>query len=103
MRAQNDVVAGTAAVEKAQSQVALTQTTEQRAHQSLLANGGPLKDWQQAQADLATAQNRLRIILVQSGRAGTASLRSGADQSQPDRAGAVKPSAAAKSAANDRL
>jgi membrane fusion protein, heavy metal efflux system len=81
VQAQNDVVAGTAAVAKAQSQVNLTQTTEQRAHQLFLAKGGALKDWQQAQADLAAAQNdqksaqialaaaqaRLRIILVQSG------------------------------------
>jgi len=80
VQAQNDVVAGTAAVEKAQSQVNLTQTTEQRAHQLFLAKGGALKDWQQAQADLAAAQNdqksaqialaaakdRLRIILGQS-------------------------------------
>jgi membrane fusion protein, heavy metal efflux system len=81
VQAQNDVVAGMAAVAKAQSQVNLTQTTEQRAHQLFLAKGGALKDWQQAQADLTGAQNdlksaqitlaaaedRLRIILVQSG------------------------------------
>ncbi|MGH6794696.1 MAG: efflux RND transporter periplasmic adaptor subunit [Methylocella sp.] len=96
VQAQNDVVAGTAAVAKAQSQVTLTQTTEQRAHQLFLAKGGALKDWQQAQADLAAAQNdqksaqialaaakdRLRIILGQSGE--TAAPASVPARTSPD-------------------
>jgi len=81
VQAQNDVVAGNAGVAKAQSQLTLAQTAEERAHQLYLAKAGAVKDWQQAQANLtatqnylksaqialAAAQDRLRIILVQSG------------------------------------
>lgn len=81
VQAINDVVTGKAGVAKAQSQLVLTKTAEERAHQLYLAKGGALKDWQQAQADLTAAQNdlksaeiglaaaqdRLRIIRVQSG------------------------------------
>jgi cobalt-zinc-cadmium efflux system membrane fusion protein len=88
VQAINDVVAGKAALAKAQSQLVLTKTSEDRAHQLYLAQGGSLKDWQQAQADLTAAQNdlksaeiglaaaqdRLRIIRVQSGETDTESL-----------------------------
>ncbi|MGO9232857.1 MAG: efflux RND transporter periplasmic adaptor subunit [Methylocella sp.] len=81
VQAINNVVVGKAALAKAQSQLVLTKTTEDRAHQLYLAKGGSLKDWQQAQADLTAAQNdlkaaeiglaaaqdQLRIIRIQSG------------------------------------
>ena len=88
VQAINNVVVGKAALAKAQSQLNLTKTTEDRAHQLYLAKGGSLKDWQQAQADLTAAQNdlksaeigltaaqdQLRIIRVPSGETDTESL-----------------------------
>jgi multidrug efflux pump subunit AcrA (membrane-fusion protein) len=88
VQAINNVVVGKAALAKAQSQLNLTKTAEDRAHQLYLAKGGSLKDWQQAQADLTAAQNdlksaeiglsaaqdQLRIIRVQSGETDTESL-----------------------------
>ena len=88
VQAINNVVVGKAALAKAQSQLNLTKTAEDRAHQLYLAKGGALKDWQQAQADLTAAQNdlksaeigltaaqdQLRIIRVQSGETDTESL-----------------------------
>jgi cobalt-zinc-cadmium efflux system membrane fusion protein len=38
----------------------MAQTTEKRTHELYLAQGGSLKDWQQAQTDLITAQNTVR-------------------------------------------
>jgi cobalt-zinc-cadmium efflux system membrane fusion protein len=38
----------------------MAQTTEKRAHELYLAQGGALKDWQQSQTDLITAQNTVR-------------------------------------------
>jgi membrane fusion protein, heavy metal efflux system len=62
VQAQNDLVAALAA-EK------LARTSETRKHGLYDAQGGSLQDWQQAQADLATAQvalqavrNRLKIL-----------------------------------------
>jgi membrane fusion protein, heavy metal efflux system len=57
VQAQNDLVAAVAAVAKSASLVNLLQTGEQRAHKLFDIQGGSLKDWQQAQADLAGAQN----------------------------------------------
>jgi len=88
VQAINDVVAGKAGVAKAQAQLLLTKTAEDRAHQLYLAKGAALKDWQQSQADLTAAQNdlksaeiglaaaqdRLRIIRVQSGETETEAL-----------------------------
>ena len=88
VQAINNVVVGKAALAKAQSQLNLTKTAEDRAHQLYLAKGGALKDWQQAQADLTAAQNdlksaeigltaaqdQLHIIRVQSGETDTDSL-----------------------------
>jgi cobalt-zinc-cadmium efflux system membrane fusion protein len=88
VQAINDVVSGKAGLAKAQSQLILTKAAEERAHQLYLAKGGALKDWQQAQADLTGAQNdlktaeiglaaaedRLRIIRVQSGETEEAAL-----------------------------
>jgi cobalt-zinc-cadmium efflux system membrane fusion protein len=60
VQAQNDFLAGKAAVNKAQSQVKLLQIVERRQRQLYEAKAGALKDWQQAQADLVAAQNDLR-------------------------------------------
>jgi len=76
VQAQNDLIAAAAALLTAQAQTRLAETVEQRAHALVEARGGALKDWQQAQLDLATARggertaqialaavrNRLRIL-----------------------------------------
>jgi membrane fusion protein, heavy metal efflux system len=60
VQAQNDLIAGLANLATARSQLMMAQTTEKRAHELYLAQGGALKDWQQAQTDLITAQNTVR-------------------------------------------
>jgi len=57
---QNDLITALAALQTARSQLTMAQTTEKRAHELYLAQGGALKDWQQAQTDLVTAQNTVR-------------------------------------------
>lgn len=60
VQAQNDFIAAVAAVNKARSQTTLTETSERRLHNLYLGKAMPLKDWQQAQADLTAANNDLR-------------------------------------------
>ena len=60
VQAQNDLITALANLQTARSQLAQAQTNEKRAHELYLAQGGALKDWQQAQTDLVTAQNTLR-------------------------------------------
>src|SRR5262245_13735017 len=60
VQAQNDLITALANLQTARSQLAMVQTTEKRAHELYLAQGGALKDWQQAQTDLITAQNTVR-------------------------------------------
>jgi cobalt-zinc-cadmium efflux system membrane fusion protein len=76
VQGQSDLVTAVAALATARAQLRLAQTTEKRQHDLFLANAGALKDWQQSQVDLATAQgglngaeialgavrNRLRIL-----------------------------------------
>ncbi len=76
VQAQNDLTSAIATSNTAKAQLRLAVTAEKRAHDLFLAQGGALKDWQQAQLDLATAQggdasaqialaavrNRLRIL-----------------------------------------
>ncbi len=76
VQGQNDLVSAAAALSTARAQLRLAQTNERRQHDLFLANAGALKDWQQSQVDLATAQgglnsaeialgavrNRLRIL-----------------------------------------
>ena len=57
---QNDFIAAVAALNKARSQLGLAQIVERRHHDLYEGKAGPLKDWQQAQADLTDAQNDLR-------------------------------------------
>jgi len=64
VQAQNNLVTAVAGVAKAAAQVNLLQAAEQRAHQLFDIHGGALKDWQQAQADLAGAQNDQRTAQV---------------------------------------
>jgi cobalt-zinc-cadmium efflux system membrane fusion protein len=60
VQAQNDLITALANLQTARSQQSMAQTTEKRAHELYLAQGGALKDWQQAQTDLITAQNTVR-------------------------------------------
>jgi cobalt-zinc-cadmium efflux system membrane fusion protein len=60
VQAQNDLITGLANLATARSQLTMAQTTETRTHELYLAQGGSLKDWQQAQTDLITTQNTVR-------------------------------------------
>jgi cobalt-zinc-cadmium efflux system membrane fusion protein len=59
VQAQNDLVAAVAALRTARAQLRMAQTSEKRQHDLYSAQGGSLKDWQQSQVDLATAQGTL--------------------------------------------
>ena len=59
VQGQNDLVTAAASLKTARAQLKLAATAEQRQHALYLAKGGALKDWQQSQMDLATAQNNL--------------------------------------------
>jgi cobalt-zinc-cadmium efflux system membrane fusion protein len=73
---ENDLVTAGSTLRTARAQLVLAETNEKRQHSLYLAQGAALKDWQQAQVDLATAQgglssasialaavrNRLRIL-----------------------------------------
>jgi cobalt-zinc-cadmium efflux system membrane fusion protein len=60
VQAQNDLITALSNLQSARSQLKMAQTTEKRTHELYLAQGGSLKDWQQAQTDLITAQNTVR-------------------------------------------
>jgi cobalt-zinc-cadmium efflux system membrane fusion protein len=60
VQGQNDLVTALASLNTARAQLRLAETAEQRQHQLFDAKGGALKDWQQAQLDLANAQGSLR-------------------------------------------
>jgi cobalt-zinc-cadmium efflux system membrane fusion protein len=60
VQAQNDLITALASLQTARSQLSMAQTTEKRAHELYLAQGGALKEWQQAQTDLITSQNTVR-------------------------------------------
>jgi cobalt-zinc-cadmium efflux system membrane fusion protein len=57
VQAVNDLIAAVATLKTARSTLAQARVNEKRAHDLYLANGGALKDWQQSQTDLTTAQN----------------------------------------------
>ena len=59
VQAQNDLIAGVATLRTARAQANLAETNEKRQHELYLAHGAALKDWQQAQVDLASAQGDL--------------------------------------------
>src|SRR6185369_6191693 len=56
----NDFMSAVAAVNKARSQLRLAETVDTRARDLYAGKATPLKDVQQAQADLVTAQNDMR-------------------------------------------
>jgi len=56
----NDFIAAVSAVNKARSTLNLAQIVEKRANDLYAGKAVPLKDWQQSQADLSTAQNDMR-------------------------------------------
>jgi cobalt-zinc-cadmium efflux system membrane fusion protein len=56
----NNLITAVAALKTARSQLAQAEINEKRARELYQAKGGALKDWQQSQTDLATAQNTLR-------------------------------------------
>jgi len=60
VQAANTLITAVAAAKTARSQLAQAEINEKRAHELYLAKGGALKDWQQAQTELAAAQNALR-------------------------------------------
>jgi membrane fusion protein, heavy metal efflux system len=60
VQAQNDLITAVAGLKTAQAQLNLAQTTEKRQHDLYDSKGAPLKDWQQSQVDLATAEGTFR-------------------------------------------
>lgn len=64
VQAQNDFIAAGGALNKARSQLKLAEITEARQHDLYQGKATPLKDWQQAQADLVLAKNDLRSAEV---------------------------------------
>jgi membrane fusion protein, heavy metal efflux system len=60
VQAESDFIAAVTSVNKARSQLNLAETVERRLHNLYSDNAMPLKDWQQAQVDLTSAQNDLR-------------------------------------------
>ncbi|WP_433994264.1 efflux RND transporter periplasmic adaptor subunit [Bradyrhizobium ottawaense] len=56
----NDFIASLGALNTARSKLNLAQIVEKRANDLYAGKAVPLKDWQQSQADLTTAQNDLR-------------------------------------------
>src|SRR5215472_15729439 len=60
VQAQNDLITALANLQTARSQLTMARTNERRTHELYLAQGGSLKDWQQTQTDLITAQNTVR-------------------------------------------
>ena len=63
-QAQNDVISAAAALKTAKAQLNLATTNEKRQHDLYAAQGAALKDWQQAQVDLATAQGGMNSASI---------------------------------------
>ena len=59
VQAQNDFITAVDGLSTAQSQLKLAQINEQRQHELYKATAGPRKDWEQSQADLATAESNV--------------------------------------------
>ena len=60
VQAQNDFIAAISGLNKARSQLNLAQIVERRNKDLYEGKAAPLKDWQQSQADLISAQNDMR-------------------------------------------
>ena len=63
-QAQNDLITAVAGLRTAKAQLNLATTNEKRQHDLYTAQGAALKDWQQAQVDLATAQGGLNSAAI---------------------------------------
>ena len=61
---QNDLVSAAAALKTAKAQLNLAETNEKRQHSLYQAQGAALKDWQQSQVDLATAQGGMNSAAI---------------------------------------
>ena len=64
VQGQNDLIAAAAQLNTAKAQLHLAQTAERRQHDLFDAKGGALKDWQQAQVDLANAEGSARTAEI---------------------------------------
>jgi cobalt-zinc-cadmium efflux system membrane fusion protein len=64
VQGQNDLIAATSQAGTARAQLTLAETAERRARELKEAGGGSLKDWQQAQLDLAAARGNLRTAEI---------------------------------------
>ncbi len=64
VQAHNDFIAAVAGLETARSQLRLAQIVEKRQHDLYEGKAVPLKDWQQAQADLVIAQDNVRTAEI---------------------------------------
>lgn len=64
VQGQNDLIAARAAVNTATTQLRQAEKTENRQHELYLAKAGALKDWQQAQSDLASTKNSVRTAEI---------------------------------------
>jgi cobalt-zinc-cadmium efflux system membrane fusion protein len=64
VQAQNDFIAAVAGLNKARSQLNLAQIIEKREHGLYEGKASPLKEWQQAQANLVGAENDMRSAEV---------------------------------------
>jgi len=63
-QAQNDLITAVAALKTAKAQLALATSAEKRQHELYQSQGAALKDWQQSQVDLATAQGGYNSALI---------------------------------------
>jgi cobalt-zinc-cadmium efflux system membrane fusion protein len=64
VQAQNDLIAAMSGLASTTAQLNLAETNETREHALFDARGAALKDWQQSQSDLATAQGNRRTAEI---------------------------------------
>lgn len=64
VQAQNDLITAMSNLHSTRAQLDLAQTNEKREHELYDARGAALKDWQQSQSDLATAQGNYRTAEI---------------------------------------
>src|ERR1700751_267313 len=64
VQAQNDLISAVSTLHATQAQLNLAQTTDKRQHDLYDSKGAPLKDWQQSQVDLASAQGSFRSAQI---------------------------------------
>jgi membrane fusion protein, heavy metal efflux system len=64
VQAQNDFITANATLDTVNSQLNLAEITEKRQRALFEAKATPMKDWQQSQADLVTAQSNVRAAEI---------------------------------------